>query len=103
MNPTARRASSPTCPKPPELVELYKQWRRSPEHDERAADLAPRCSRIYTDQVFSIGIVNGTHAAGAVRRRGCSNVPDEALYGFEPTCYFGVYMPDTFWFDDGEA
>ena len=25
------------------------------------------------------------------------NLPDAGLYGFDPTCYLGVYMPDTFW------
>jgi peptide/nickel transport system substrate-binding protein len=25
------------------------------------------------------------------------NLPDKALYGYDPTAYFGVYMPDTFW------
>ncbi len=29
-----------------------------------------------------------------------NNVPDEGLYGFEPTCYLGVYLPDTFWYGD---
>ena len=28
-------------------------------------------------------------------------MPDKALYSFDPTCYLGVYMPDTFWLDDG--
>ena len=27
----------------------------------------------------------------------------EALYGFDPTSYLGVYMPDTFWLADEPA
>ena len=27
------------------------------------------------------------------------NMPDKGLYSFDPTCYFGVYGMDTFWFD----
>jgi peptide/nickel transport system substrate-binding protein len=27
------------------------------------------------------------------------NVPTEAIYSWDPGAYFGVYHPDTFWFD----
>jgi peptide/nickel transport system substrate-binding protein len=51
---------------------------------------------LYTDQVFSIGIVNATPQPILSSTR-LQNLPDSGLYGFDPTCYFGVYMPDTFW------
>ena len=55
---------------------------------------------LYTDQVFSIGIVNATlqPIVAAARLR---NLPASAPYSFDPTSYFGVYMTDTFWLDDG--
>jgi peptide/nickel transport system substrate-binding protein len=55
----------------------------------------------YADNVFSIGLVNATlqPVVSSTRLR---NLPENGLYGFEPTSYFGVYMPDAFWFD-GEA
>jgi peptide/nickel transport system substrate-binding protein len=28
------------------------------------------------------------------------NVPEEAVYNWEPGAQFGIYRPDTFWFDD---
>ena len=31
------------------------------------------------------------------------NLPAKAFYGFDPTCYFGVYRADTFFFEDGAA
>jgi len=55
---------------------------------------------IYTDQVFSIGIVNAA-LQPVVSSAKLRNVPDTGLYSFDPTCYFGVYMPDAFWFDGG--
>jgi peptide/nickel transport system substrate-binding protein len=55
---------------------------------------------IYTDQVFSIGLINGT-LQPLLRAAHLQNVPDKALYGFDPTCYLGVYMPDTFWLKEG--
>ena len=27
------------------------------------------------------------------------NVPAEGLYNWDPGAYFGMYRPDTFWFD----
>jgi peptide/nickel transport system substrate-binding protein len=27
------------------------------------------------------------------------NVPAEGLYNWDPGAYFGIYRPDTFWFD----
>jgi peptide/nickel transport system substrate-binding protein len=51
---------------------------------------------IYTDQVFSIGLVNAA-LQPVIKSARLRNVPESGLYGFEPTCYFGVYMPDTFW------
>ena len=29
------------------------------------------------------------------------NVPADGVFAFEPGGYFGVYNPDTFWFDTG--
>jgi peptide/nickel transport system substrate-binding protein len=51
---------------------------------------------LYTQQVFSIGIVNGTQQPVLASTR-MRNLPEHGLYGFDPTAYFGVYMPDTFW------
>jgi peptide/nickel transport system substrate-binding protein len=31
------------------------------------------------------------------------NVPSKALYGFDPTSYLGVYLPDAFWYDEETA
>jgi peptide/nickel transport system substrate-binding protein len=31
------------------------------------------------------------------------NVPGEGIYNWEPGAFFGVYHPDTFWFEDGAA
>jgi peptide/nickel transport system substrate-binding protein len=52
---------------------------------------------IYADQVYSIGIVNAT-LQPVVRSVHLMNIPETGLYSFDPTAYFGLYMPDTFWF-----
>lgn len=92
--------------KPPELaearqlVQLLSEWESSSTTQARAAVWAKMLD-IYTDQVFSIGIVNGglqpmVHATRLI------NVPEKGLFGFEPTSYLGVYKPDTFFLkEDG--
>jgi peptide/nickel transport system substrate-binding protein len=80
-----------------ELFDLSKQW-------EKAADTAARAEiwhkmlALYTDQVFSIGIVNGAKQPIVISAK-LRNVPETALFSFDPTAYFGVYGMDTFWFD----
>lgn len=53
---------------------------------------------INSDQVFSIGTVNGVPQPIVVSSH-LRNVPEQGVYSFAPTSFFGVYMPDTFWFD----
>jgi peptide/nickel transport system substrate-binding protein len=31
------------------------------------------------------------------------NLPDEAIFNWEPGAQFGIYRPDTFWFENGPA
>ena len=52
---------------------------------------------IYAQQVFSIGIVNAA-LQPVLHSSRLKNIPEKGLYGFDPTCYLGVYMPDTFWY-----
>jgi peptide/nickel transport system substrate-binding protein len=82
-----------------ELLRLYESWRVSRTREERAKIWTAMLA-IHSDQVFSIGIVNAA-LQPIVRSARLRNVPDSGLYSFDPTCYFGVYMPDTFWLDEG--
>ena len=56
---------------------------------------------IWADQVFTIGIVQGVDQLVVVSDR-LRNVPLRGVYNFDPGAYFGMYRPDTFWFDEGE-
>ncbi len=51
---------------------------------------------LYTDNVFSIGTVNGA-LQPVVVAKALRNVPEKALYNFDPGAFFGIYLPDTFW------
>jgi peptide/nickel transport system substrate-binding protein len=87
--------AAPTMPEVIELTDLLEKWRASAHLEERT-EIWHKMLSVYTDQVFSIGLVNATLQPIVASRR-LRNIPDTGLYGFEPTCFLGVYMPDTFW------
>lgn len=93
------QGSAPTMPEVVRLIELLKTWRRTATLDERAA-IWHQMLAIYTDNVFSIGLVNATLQPVVTSSR-LRNVPENGLYGFDPTSFLGVYMPDTFWLGEG--
>jgi peptide/nickel transport system substrate-binding protein len=90
-----QKGKAPDLPEAVELVELLEQWKKTPDMPGRAA-IWTRMLELYSDQVFSIGIVNASRQP-MLRSSRLVNMPETALYGFDPTCYLGVYMPDTFW------
>ncbi|MCF3642455.1 ABC transporter substrate-binding protein [Rhizobium sp. TRM95111] len=87
---------APTLPEVKRLVALLDEWQISATRQERRAIWGEMLA-IHADQVYSIGIVNGT-LQPVVRSARLENVPDKGLFGFDPTCYLGVYKPDTFWY-----
>ena len=89
----------PDMPEVQELLSLFEQWGQSGSAEERE-QIWHRMLMSHAEQVYSIGIVNGT-LQPVMRSARLQNVPEKALYGFDPTSYLGVYLPDTFWF--GEA
>ncbi|TCM58266.1 peptide/nickel transport system substrate-binding protein [Rhizobium sp. PP-F2F-G48] len=89
---------APELPEAQKLVDLLKEWRRSADTAGRTRIWHEMLS-IYTDQVYSIGMVNAT-LQPILHTARMQNVPEHGLYGFDPTCFFGVYMPDTFWLGD---
>ena len=90
------KGAAPDLKEASELMQLYDQWRISGTIGQRT-DIWKKMLMIYADQVFSIGIVNAT-LQPVVRSAHLMNMPDTGLYSFDPTAYFGLYMPDTFWF-----
>lgn len=80
------------------LLDLYRAWIGSLEQRERER-IWHEILRINADNVFTIGLVGGVFQPVLVGR-GLRNVPEEAIYNWNPGAHFGIYMPDTFWFDD---
>lgn len=96
-----QEGEKPDLPAAVELVDLHQRWKMSVTHDERV-EIWRRMLDIEADQVFTIGVVNGTSQPVVISNR-LRNAPDKAIYSFEPGAFFGQSMPDTFWFTDAAA
>lgn len=91
----------PDLPEAMQLLGLMKDWKTAGTHAEREA-IWHSMLDIFTQSVFTIGIVNQA-LQPMVRSSRLRNIPEKALYGFDPTSYLGVYMPDTFWYEENQA
>lgn len=80
-----------------ELVDLYHDWTQAPSEASKLVAWHKLLAS-YTDNVFSIGTVNNSRQAVVVAND-LRNVPEKGIYAWDPTSYFGIYKPDTFWFD----
>jgi peptide/nickel transport system substrate-binding protein len=85
-------------PAPKELFDLFRKWRVAHSTDERT-EIWQRILDIHADQVFTIGIVCCTKQPVVVNNR-LKNVPREGVYAWNPGAFFGIYLPDTFYFSD---
>jgi len=80
-------------------LELYNQWSGSVSSAQRKRIWQDMLS-IYSEQVYSIGLVAGVPQPVAVNNN-LMNVPLEGIYNWDPGAHFGIYKPDTFWFRKG--
>ena len=85
---------------PRRLMDLYLAWRSSRTVDERRP-IWDEMLELYCDGVYSIGLVAGILQPLAVSNR-MRNVPEEAIYNWDPGAQLGVWQPDTFFFVDGD-
>jgi peptide/nickel transport system substrate-binding protein len=83
--------------KPKELAVLLDGWYAA---GNRAAkqEIWHRMLSVWADQVFTIGIVSGVMQPVVVDAK-LRNVPEEGMYTWDPGAHFGIYEPDSFWFD----
>ena len=81
------------------LHALAEEWKQRLRGDPRREAIWHEMLAIRAEQVFSIGIVAGVPQPVVVNRR-LRNVPEKGVYHWEPGAHFGIYRPDTFWFDD---
>jgi peptide/nickel transport system substrate-binding protein len=87
----------PDTPEATKLLELFEEWRGARTNEERRK-IWDAMLAIYSDQVYSIGLISGIMQPVSARTS-LRNLPNEAVYNWEPGAQFGIYHPDTFWFD----
>ena len=94
---TGGKAGEPIdMPVAKELLDLYNQWTQSTSRDERTA-IWKKMLAINADQVFTIGLASAVPQPVVVRDT-LRNVPERAMFNFDPGGFFGIYRPDQFWF-----
>ena len=80
------------------LLDLHRAWIGSLERSARER-IWHEILRINADNVFTIGLVGSVFQPVLVSRA-LRNVPEAAIYSWNPGAHLGIHMPDTFWFDD---
>lgn len=88
----------PDMPEAEQLMKLAHDWELATTDEERAAIWA-QMLRIHADQLYAIGILNGAPQPIVVSNR-LRNVPQQAMWAWEPGAHFGIHRPDEFFFVD---
>ncbi len=96
----SRAGEKPSDPYALELLNLYKAWSYARGRAERQ-DIWRRMLEINADQVYSIGLI-GSVPQPIVVNNDLRNLPEKGIYNWNPGAHFGIYRPDTFWFDNAE-
>ena len=78
-------------------MRLYRQWLEARELKDREA-IWMQMLKIHAENTFTIGVVSAVYQPVVVVKS-LRNVPEEGIYNFDPGAFFGMYRPDTFWFD----
>jgi len=86
-----------TLPEVQRLADLFNSWKSAEDYDAQQK-IWQEMLTIFTEQVYTIGTVSGGLQPIVVTKK-MRNVPEEGIWSFEPTLYFGHYLPDTFWLE----
>lgn len=96
-----KMGEAPDMPVVQELVKLNAAWHLATARAEREA-IWQRMLAIHAEQQFNIGVVCCVPQP-VIKRETLRNVPVKGIYNFDPGAFFGIYKPDTFWFEPDEA
>jgi peptide/nickel transport system substrate-binding protein len=87
----------PALPAAEKLAQLQAAWGVSSTTEERRA-IWEEMLAIYAPECFTIGTVASVLQPVAARAT-LRNLPEEAIYNWEPEAQIGIYRPDTFWYE----
>ena len=85
-------------PAPARLAELNRAWRVAKDEAVRE-DIWHEMLKINSEQMYSIGVLNAVPQPVIINNQ-LRNVPEIGIYSWEPSSYFGIYKPDSFWFTE---
>ncbi len=88
----------PDLPEAKRLLELFQEWQETYE-PERQAAIWQEMLDLYTSQCFTLGLIQEVPQPLAVRST-LRNVPDRAIFNWEPQGQIGLYRPDTFFYSE---
>ncbi len=89
---------APELPAAARLLELYEEWFRVGHSPERKR-IWHEILDLHADNMFTIGLISGVLQPVVVANN-LRNVPEVGIYNWNPGSHLGIYMPDTFWFDE---
>ncbi|MEW2912926.1 ABC transporter substrate-binding protein [Leisingera sp. JC11] len=81
------------------LLSLLQDWDMATTKAGRIAAWRAML-QIHAEQVYAIGVVAAAPQPVVVSKR-LRNVPEQAIWAWDPGAHFGVYRPDEFFFEDG--
>ncbi|MCV6585956.1 MAG: ABC transporter substrate-binding protein [Marinibacterium sp.] len=87
---------APDLPQAQRLLELLEIWNAATTQEARVAAWQEMLA-IHADQIYGIGIL-AEAPQPVVVNKALRNVPDRAIWAWEPGAHFGVYRPDEFYF-----
>jgi peptide/nickel transport system substrate-binding protein len=87
---------APDTPEGQALFKLFHDWIGAAPPQREA--IWHKMLELHADHQFTIGIVGGVQQPVVVNRA-LRNVPEKGIYNWEPGAFFGIYRPETFWFD----
>lgn len=91
-----KNGEKPDSPEAQELIGLYQQWSETADTEEQLR-IWTRMLEINADQQFTIGTVMG-QLQPIVVARAMRNVPQRAIFSWEPTSLMGIYRLDQFYY-----
>ncbi|WP_108661201.1 ABC transporter substrate-binding protein [Acuticoccus kandeliae] len=83
-----------------QLMSLYNDWLHTETEEERALAWE-KILALHSSEVLTIGTVEGVVQPVVVKNT-LKNVPEKAVYGWDPGAQFGLYRMDEFYFDDAK-
>ena len=96
---TSGKSGEPTDMDVPKKLFAFSLLWQTAETTELKRKIWGQMLDLYTNNVFSIGIISSVPQVVVVNSS-LKNIPNQGIYNWDPGAHFGIYRPDTFWFKD---